>query len=416
MAVVDFRSGGFQGAQPQRHAQDLPYGQDPATEGDHAEWQGGEWDDHYPTQSHDPALIESPSMLGRLSRVTHYVGALVSVGLVVILAVWGFKLVVRDVSGVPVIRAVQGEARTAPADPGGELSDRTGLAVNSVASGEKPGRVDKVALAPGATGLEDGDMAMGTLGATVQQPSRAVELPPMEDATRTIATSDAEASAAATAAAAAAAAAPAPVETATVEDAMISDAPAAEAPANEALTDLAGEEPEDSGISQALAEAQTAAPVPAPAVAQSDRPSPRPRRVAAASTVATDAAPAPAAATPAAAAPVAASRPETAPNKAAPASQTAAADTPAAKVATGSSMVQIGAFDSDALAKGEWGRVSGKFGALFAGKSRVVQEAQSGGRTFWRLRAAGFASKDEARRFCAALIAEGVDCIPAVAK
>jgi hypothetical protein len=70
----------------------------------------------------------------------------------------------------------------------------------------------------------------------------------------------------------------------------------------------------------------------------------------------------------------------------------------------------------DALAKGEWSRVSGKFGSLFSGKSRVVQEAQSGGRTFWRLRAAGFASKDEARRFCAALIAEGVDCIPAVAK
>ena len=28
----------------------------------------------------------------------------------------------------------------------------------------------------------------------------------------------------------------------------------------------------------------------------------------------------------------------------------------------------------------------------------------------------GFASKDEARRFCAALIAEGIDCIPATAK
>lgn len=415
MAVVDFRSGGFQGAQPQRHAQDYPYGDDPAAEGNPAEWQG-DWDEHYPAQSHDPALIESPSLLGRVSRLTHYVGALVSVGLVIILGVWGFKLVVRDVSGVPVIRAVQGEARTAPEDPGGELSDRTGLAVNSVASGEKPGRVDKVALAPGATGLEDGDTAMGTLGATVQQPSRAVELPPLEDATRTIAQSDAEASAAAAVAATAAAAAPAPVETATVEDAMISDAPAAEAPANEALTDLSGEEPEDSGISQALAEAQTAAPVPTPAVAQSDRPAPRPRRAAAASIAAADATPAPAAAT--AAAPVAASRPEAAPAKAAaaaPADQPAA-DAPAAKVATGSAMVQIGAFDSDALAKGEWSRVSGKFGALFAGKSRVVQEAQSGGRTFWRLRAGGFASKDEARRFCAALIAEGVDCIPAVAK
>ncbi|WP_415839828.1 SPOR domain-containing protein, partial [Paracoccus yeei] len=102
-------------------------------------------------------------------------------------------------------------------------------------------------------------------------------------------------------------------------------------------------------------------------------------------------------------------RPETAP-------AAKAAEAAPAKVASGSAMVQIGAFDSDALAKGEWERVSGKFGALFSGKARVVQEAKSGGRTFWRLRAGGFASKDEARRFCAALIAEGVDCIPATAK
>ena len=88
----------------------------------------------------------------------------------------------------------------------------------------------------------------------------------------------------------------------------------------------------------------------------------------------------------------------------------------AAPVASGSSLVQIGAFDSDSLAKGEWNRVSGKFGALFAGKGMVIQKHETNGRAFWRLRASGFASKDEARRFCAALIAEGIDCIPATAK
>ncbi len=86
------------------------------------------------------------------------------------------------------------------------------------------------------------------------------------------------------------------------------------------------------------------------------------------------------------------------------------------RVASGASLVQIGAFDSDKLAKGEWNRVSGKFGALFAGKGMVIQKHETNGRAFWRLRAAGFASKDEARRFCAALIAEGIDCIPATAK
>ena len=38
------------------------------------------------------------------------------------------------------------------------------------------------------------------------------------------------------------------------------------------------------------------------------------------------------------------------------------------------------------------------------------------GRTFYRLRIAGFESRDEARKFCAALIAAGNDCIPAAAQ
>ncbi len=381
MAVVDFRSGGFQGTQPQKHAQDYPYDHG----ADDGQWQDSGWDG-----GHDDALpAESPSLLGRLSRLTHYLGALISVGLIVILGVWGFKLVVRDVSGVQVIRAIQGEARTAPDNPGGELTDRTGLAVNTVAAGSRPGRVDQVALAPAGARLEDQDVPMGALGATEQQPSRAVELPLLDEAARTIAMSDAEAAAAA--------------EADAIASAVVSDAPAADAPVNEVLTDLAGQETQDTAITNALAEAQAAA-VPAPAVAQSTRPAPRPRRTAAATTVARDAAPAP---TPAAS--------ETRP-AAAPKPAEAAPEPAPVKVASGSAMVQIGAFDSDALAKGEWGRVSGKFGALFAGKARVVQEAQSGGRTFWRLRAGGFASKDEARRFCAALIAEGVDCIPATAK
>lgn len=389
MAVVDFRSGGFQGAQAQRHAQDYPYGQDPQG-GDHEEWQDAGWDDPR-VAGHDPILAEPVSLGQRLSRLTHYLGALTSVGLIVVLGVWGFKLVVRDVSGVPVIRAVQGEARTAPDNPGGELTDRAGLAVNTVAAGAKPGAIDQVAIAPPTTRLEDQDVPMGVLGATAQEPSRAVELPLVDPAARVIATPDGEA----------AAIAESTIEPDSVESAAISDAPAApEAPVNEALTDLSGQEPQDNAISQALAEAQDAPP---PAVAQSARPAPRPRRLAATAA----SAPAPAVAPERPAAP--AGRPE-----AAPAAK--AAEAAPAKVASGSAMVQIGAFDSDALAKGEWERVSGKFGALFSGKARVVQEAKSGGRTFWRLRAGGFASKDEARRFCAALIAEGVDCIPATAK
>ena len=389
MTVVDFRSsGGFEGSQPNRLSQDYPYAQD-AQQDYQDEWQeNAGWDDHY---AHAAVEAEPQTLLGRITRLTHYVGALVSVGLIVILAVWGFKLVVRDVSGVPVIRAIQGEARTAPENPGGELTERTGLAVNDVAAGREAGQVDRVAIAPQATGLGAQDVPMGELGASAQEPSHKVELPLADDSARVIALPDGEAAQQAANA---------------VETALITDAPAAEAAVNEVVTDLAGNEARDVAITTALAEAVVT--VPPGLVAKSDRPAPRPRRVAAAVT--------------AAAAPVAAERPAAAESRpsedrpsAAPEAAREAAPA-AAPVASGSSLVQIGAFDSDSLAKGEWNRVSGKFGALFAGKGMVIQKHETNGRAFWRLRASGFASKDEARRFCAALIAEGIDCIPATAK
>lgn len=379
MTVIDFRSsGGFEGSQPNRLSQDYPYAQD-AQQDYHDEWQDDQgWDNQYGYAATD---AEPQTLIGRLTRLTHYLGALVSVGLIVILAVWGFKLVVRDVSGVPVIRAIQGEARTAPDNPGGELTARTGLAVNDVAAGRDAARVDRVAIAPQAVGLAEQDVPMGELGASAQEPSHEVELPLLDDTARVIARPDGEVAQDAASA---------------VESAVIMDAPAAEAAVNEVVTDLAGNEAREIAINTALAEA--AALTAPPSVANSARPAPRPRRIASSAQVRTsDAAPA-------------ASRPEATPvTESAP----APASTP---VASGSALVQIGAFDSDKLARGEWNRVSGKFGALFSGKGMVVQKHETNGRTFWRLRASGFASRDEARRFCAALIAEGTDCIPATAK
>ena len=87
-----------------------------------------------------------------------------------------------------------------------------------------------------------------------------------------------------------------------------------------------------------------------------------------------------------------------------------------AQVASGAPLVQVGAFDSDAIAHSEWSRISGRYGDLFAGKAPVVQQHKAGGRTFYRLRIAGFETRDEARKFCAALIAAGNDCIPAAAQ
>lgn len=78
----------------------------------------------------------------------------------------------------------------------------------------------------------------------------------------------------------------------------------------------------------------------------------------------------------------------------------------------GDRLVQLGAFDSAEIARKEWSRLQGRFGDLMGDKSALVQSAESGGRTFYRLRAHGFGTSDDSRRFCAALQAEGAACIP----
>jgi ornithine cyclodeaminase/alanine dehydrogenase-like protein (mu-crystallin family) len=68
------------------------------------------------------------------------------------------------------------------------------------------------------------------------------------------------------------------------------------------------------------------------------------------------------------------------------------------------------------VARAEWQRLRAALGDLLEGKSRVVQKAESGGRTFFRLRAMGFEDLADARRFCSALKAENIDCIPVVTR
>jgi hypothetical protein len=65
------------------------------------------------------------------------------VALVVGLGVWGYKLAVRDVRGVPVIQAMDGPMRIAPEIPGGEIADHQGLAVNAWPPSARPRRRPK---------------------------------------------------------------------------------------------------------------------------------------------------------------------------------------------------------------------------------------------------------------------------------
>ena len=90
----------------------------------------------------------------------HLTGALVSMGLLVGFSVWGFRLATLEVTGVPVVRAVEGPMRIVPADPGGEIIEFQGLAVNDVAAdGVAAAIPDRLILAPRPTELTDEDVA-----------------------------------------------------------------------------------------------------------------------------------------------------------------------------------------------------------------------------------------------------------------
>jgi hypothetical protein len=87
--------------------------------------------------------------LDRLRVGISLAGAAVSLALVVGLGLWGYRLAVRDVSGVPVVRAIEGPIRVAPETPGGDVADYQGLAVNEVAAvGTASTPPERLMLAP----------------------------------------------------------------------------------------------------------------------------------------------------------------------------------------------------------------------------------------------------------------------------
>ncbi len=91
--------------------------------------------------------------------MVNLIGAVLSVALVAGVAVWSYRLMVRDVSGIPVVRALDGPMRISPSDPGGRQAAYQGLSVNSVAAqgGSAPAVPDAVTLAPAPVDLTPED-------------------------------------------------------------------------------------------------------------------------------------------------------------------------------------------------------------------------------------------------------------------
>lgn len=314
------------------------------------------------------AVDYAPRRPYRVQRAINIAGAASSVALVVALGWWGYHTTVRDVQGVPVVRALEGPMRVTPENPGGQITDGAGLAVNAIAATGTSGVMpEELLLAPTAAEL---DVADGP-GLEGSEPSKEImdAVAEATGATGTVLIPAAQP-------AAPAMVVPDPEEglAATVEGDPIQEIAVAPPAIDPTL------------IPPELKEEPDVGPAPPGAVTRSLRPPVRPVLVAAAAT-----------ATPAAAA-------VAAPVK----------EMPVTALKSGEHLVQLGAFDNEEQVRTEWSRLTGKFGNLIGAKNLIVQKAVSNGRTFYRLRAAGFEDAADARRFCSALLAENAACIAIV--
>jgi hypothetical protein len=313
---------------------------------------------------------------GSLATALNWAGAFLSVVLIAGLATWGWKLWVRDVSGVPVVRALEGPMRITPEDPGGLASEYQGLSVNRIAEERiEEDMADRVVLAPQPSVLnEEEDLAMADLRPLIEPAPEAAPFPAAE----------------------AVEVAPAPEFPVTEESegeavsmvasealAVEAEAPVAAAEPERSGTDLAvalalGLAEEDADAQQAVVTVAVAPGVPV----VTPRPAIRPENLQAVSYR--------------------------------PAVAGGTSEIDPASIPAGTRLVQLGAYGSPEIARAEWDRAIAQFGNYMAGKEPVIQEAQTGGRTFWRLRAMGFEDLADARRFCSVLVSDGANCIPVV--
>ncbi|WP_415234172.1 SPOR domain-containing protein [Pseudorhodobacter sp.] len=310
-------------------------------------------------ETFDGGAAARDGVVGQTTRLFSMAGAVTSVALVLGMGYWGYSLAVRDMTGIPVVRAIEGPMRIAPEEPGGQIADHQGLSVNNIAAeGGISAPADTLVLAPAPINLSEDDMTGPPTAQDAEGSPLSVGVPGLASAAMTglDAQRDGEEDSFD------------PLQTVDENTDMIALADAL----STGVTPLSG----DLDITLDLGP-QTAPSLPKGALALSPRPRPRPAGQVTMVAVKVD-----------------------------------AAEITGENLASGTRLVQLGAFDSEEIARKEWDRLSGKFADLLTGKTRIVQAASSGGRMFYRLRAMGFDTEADSRRFCSALVAERAACIP----
>ncbi|NNF25138.1 MAG: SPOR domain-containing protein [Rhodobacteraceae bacterium] len=308
-----------------------------------------DFDDYYES--------DTEALVGSVATLMNWTGAVLSMVLIGGLGYWGYTLLVRDVAGVPVVRAIEGPMRIAPVDPGGAQAEYQGLSVTRVAvEGAAEAPTEQVVLAPAQVNLEEEDLPVAAL----------IPSDPLEDST--LASGGA-------------------VGLPSAETGG-GEAPVASA-IEMALAEALGEEiAQENGAQVVLASASGASLVPPSVrgVAVSPRPMIRP-----------------------------ASLVQTVSVRSVSSVPTASTlDLGPGDIAPGARLVQLGAFPTPEAAHEAWDKLGAQFADYFGDKQRLVQEAKAGGKTFYRLRAVGYEDLSDARRFCAVLVAGSANCIPVI--
>ena len=367
-----------------------------------------------------------------------WLGAAAAIALVAGASLWTYRLGQREAMDIPIVAALEGPSGIEPVDQGGRVIANQGLSVNAVMEGG--GARDVAAIvttAPGEAGVLSGDQTQAELEAMVRarKPIARPENAPSgvlgvtEEAPH-FATFRVEEGVPAAVpngeidAAAIPVASEAPQQDPTADDApgvlVIADIPASDLPAA-----IATATPEAGAVATAdPAEEVEAAPVQvaslgpippadfgsafAPALQSAARA--RPANLNLAVQNAVDAAVQSVFASPQEA-PVA--------EVVEVAAVTAVAATNNLDVIplpSGTKMIQIGAYDSEAVARQQWDRFSRLHSDLLGSKTHYVQRTNNSGKIFYRLRVAGYDSKEQTRAACAALSARGLPCITAAVK
>ena len=301
----------------------------------------------------DTALVgEKKQVNFRLNFIFYWTGTALSLVLLAGAIGWSYQLIVRDINQIPIVRAQLGPLRVAPDNPGGLTAANQGLSVTQLAVNEKPLLSNEIHLAPAAEILNLENLAL-------QIPEEVKSN--TDDGTFEIKEVNAENS---------------------LNLKIVSnEIDAGSGSKDETVLSKVAFSQKKMEIENAVSLALSIAEGPV-AWHTSLRPKIRPISFFRNNKKSLD---------------------------------HVVTNEPIAEPPIGSAVVQLGAFESKNLAKSEWQRFEKLLGSILISKKMLVQQAESGGKIFYRLRASGFDDISDARQFCTA-ISDKVACIPVVTR